>query len=169
MNRHDMPVPRVTTRCAFFLLAAALTSAACTLAELADQAKEYESSTVLVGRVEVGRERDGPIVVGAYARQGDGWHLAHQTLLHEHGGFELIVPRGDYTLFAFADRNGNGLFDADEPAARHAGNPGVHASGSGMVGGLDIESDDSETHRSHHLVVPGRAGVLAPIVLQPRR
>lgn len=111
---------------------------ACTLAKLGEQTREYEASTVLVGRVETGAHDDGAIVVGAYAREGDRWRLAHQTLLHEHGGYELIVPRGEYVLFAFADRNGNGLFDTGEPAAQHAGGRNVPASGSGMVGGLDM-------------------------------
>lgn len=111
---------------------------ACTLVKLDEQTREYEASTVLVGRVETGAHGDGAIVVGAYAREGDRWHLAHQTLLHEHGAYELIVPRGEYVLFAYADRNGNGLFDTGEPAARHAGGRSVPASGSGMVGGLDM-------------------------------
>lgn len=124
------------------LLALSLLLGACTLAKLDLQTREYEGSTVLVGRVETGAQRDGPIVVGAYTRASGRWQLAHQTLLHEHGGYELIVPRGHYTLFAFADRDGNGLFDAGEPAARHAGGRTVAVAQDGMVGGLDMVLGD---------------------------
>ncbi len=114
----------------------------CTLAKLDRQVRDYEASTVLVGRVEAGVHAEGPIVVGAYARDGRRPRLEHQTRLHEYGGYELIVPRGDYALFAFADRNGNGLFDPGEPAARYAGGRIVTAAGSGMVAGLDMELGD---------------------------
>lgn len=127
------------------LVAITATLAACTLARVGEQAREYAHASVLVGRVETGGQRDGPIVVGAYRREGDRWVLAHQTRLHEHGGFELIVPRGDYTLFAHADRNGNGLFDAGEPAARHAGGRSVVASGAGLIAGLDMVLGDGTT------------------------
>lgn len=130
--------PLTATRCVFFALLALGLLGACTLTKLNEQTREYEASTVLVGRVETGTERDGPIVVGAYSHDGARWVLAHQTLLHEHGGYELIVPRGSYVLFAFADRNGNGLFDTGEPAARLAGRYTVAAPGDGMVGGLDM-------------------------------
>jgi len=127
---------------------------ACTLAKLGVQTREYEASTVLVGRVETGVETDGPIVVGAYTREASRWQLVHQTLLHEHGAYELIVPRGDYVLFAFADRNGNGLFDAGEPAARHALGRTVAASGVGMVGGLDMVLGDGTTEVPRLLPAP---------------
>jgi len=44
----------------------------------------------------------------AAPRAGGARRLVHQTLLHGPGGYELIVARGEYVLFAFADRNGNG-------------------------------------------------------------
>lgn len=111
---------------------------ACTLTTLDTQTRAYEASTVLVGRVETGSQADGAIVVGAYTRDGGRWQLAHQTLLHEHGAYELIVPRGEHALFAFADRNGNGLFDPGEPAARYGGGRTVAVTHDGMVGGLDM-------------------------------
>ncbi|MBK8324516.1 MAG: alpha/beta hydrolase [Betaproteobacteria bacterium] len=126
-------------------LVAPLMAGGCTLAKLESQTREYDASTVLVGRVETGAHADGPIVVGAYTRGGPQLRLAHQTRLHEHGGYELIVPRGEHVLFAFADRNGNGLFDEGEPAARHAGGRPVAAAGSGMIGGLDMVLGDGTT------------------------
>ena len=137
------PPPLPTVRRHFVIaLIGPLLAGGCTLARLDEQVREYGASTVLVGRVETGALADGPIVVGAYTRDGGRPRLAHQTRLHEHGGYELIVPRGDYALFAFADRNGNGLFDEGEPAARHAGGRPVAAPGTGMVGGLDMMLGD---------------------------
>jgi len=133
------------SRQAFIGIFAGLLLGSCTLAKLESQTREYDASTVLVGRVETGAHADGPIVVGAYNRGGPQLRLAHQTRLHEHGGYELIVPRGEHVLFAFADRNGNGLFDEGEPAARHAGGRPVAAAGSGMIGGLDMVLGDGTT------------------------
>lgn len=122
--------------------AAVVALCGCTLARLGAEAREYESSTVLVGRVELGTEAEGTIVVGAYAGAPGRWQLVHQTLLHEHGGFELIVPAGQYALFAFADRNGNGLFDAGEPAASRGTVQQLQTGDSGMVAGLDMTLGD---------------------------
>lgn len=125
-------------------LGATLALQACTMGELAREADDYQASTVLVGRVEPGSAAPGPIVVGAYTRsEGGDWRLAHQTRLHEPGGYELIVPPGRYTLYAYADHNGNGLHDAGEPAARHRdGAAVVTAAGQALLGGLDLVLGD---------------------------
>jgi pimeloyl-ACP methyl ester carboxylesterase len=119
----------------------ALLLAGCTLARLDVEVKDFDASTVLVGRVEAPGPSHGlspgPVVVGAWAQDGTGWRLAHQTRLHEAGGYELIVPHGMYRLFAFADGDGNGLHDAPEPTASVPGlvtaNPGQP-----IVAGLDM-------------------------------
>lgn len=122
------------------LVAAAWLTSACTLLALKDETREFEASTVLVGRVETGGQADGPLVVGAWAQRDARRTIVHQTRLHEHGGWELIVP-GDaaYTVFAFADRNGNGLFDEGEPAATHPRE--VFARGP-LVAGVDLVLGD---------------------------
>lgn len=123
------------------LLLAGLGTAGCTLMRLHDETTAFDAATVLVGRVELGAQAEGSIVVGAYARSGGGWRLEHQTRLHEHGGYELIVGPGTYTVFAFADRNGNGLHDRGEPAAERSVPAALQAQGHGLVAGLDLVLD----------------------------
>ncbi|MFO1328086.1 MAG: hypothetical protein U1F56_12070 [Rubrivivax sp.] len=147
------------------LLAALLVLQACALGELQREAGDYEASTVLVGRVERGAVAEGSIVVGAYARGADGrWQRVHQTRLHESGGYELIVPPGRYALFAYADRNGNGLFDAGEPVARHAAGDVVAQAGQALVGGLDLvlgEGGVEVPRVAAALAISTQAGALA--------
>ncbi len=112
----------------------------CSLARLNVDVAEFDASTVLVGRVEPGVGPVRSVVVGAYARQADTWRLAHQVRLHEPGGYELIVPHGSYRLFAFDDRNGNGLHDPGEPAATLPDEV-VAVPGQSIVAGLDLTLD----------------------------
>ncbi len=148
---------------AAFIAAVAL--AGCTLARLDVETRDYDASTVLVGRVELGAAAEGAIVVGAHAAAGGRWQVLHQTLLHEHGGFELIVPPGEYTLFAFADRNGNGLFDPGEPAATRE--VGRVLPTSSMVAGLDMTLGDGTALQVPRLTPAPRhstqAGALAEL------
>lgn len=112
--------------------------AGCSVLGAGAQDHALRDATVLAGRVEAGVVSASAVVVGAYARDRAGWRLEHQTRLHEPGAYELIVSRGEYVLFAFADRNGNGLFDDGEPAASHGDGHAVSATGHGLVSGLDI-------------------------------
>lgn len=125
------------------LAAACVALAGCTLIRLNDEARAYYTSTVLVGRIAAPADWQGPVVVAAYGAADDGEMPAHQTLLHEPGGFELIVPAGSYRLFAFGDANGNGRFDAGEPAGEYAGGQSVTASGSGVIALLDFAIGDA--------------------------
>jgi len=121
-------------------MAVGLLVAGCALVELRHQADEFYSSTVLVGRVT--GAWTGPVVV--LARPADDAAgttpppVAAHALLHEPGGFELIVPKGRYRLQAFGDLDGNLRRDAGEPVARYRGEPAVVASGGGLVGALDM-------------------------------
>lgn len=136
---------RTTTRC--LAVASALAACACAFVRLHRQTREFDESTVLVGRVEAGAHERGSVVVGAYARgpaaDGTPWRLAHQTRLHEPGAYELIVPHGEYALFAFADDNGNGRRDAGEDAAAHAGGRIVATQRTPLVIGLDMTLGDA--------------------------
>ena len=88
-------------------------------------------TTVLVGTITCKQAWDKPIVVAAYARQNGALSLSHYTVLHEAGGYELIVPKGEYTIIAFGDGNANLTLDAGEPAGQYS--DAVMASGSGTV------------------------------------
>jgi pimeloyl-ACP methyl ester carboxylesterase len=110
----------------------------CSLVKLKQDASVYYASTVLVGRVDCPGSWQGPLIVAAYTRIGDRVNVAHQTLLHECGSYELIVQKGKYALFAFGDLDGNGRFDAGEPVGHYPGSAAVPATGTGVVGGLDF-------------------------------
>jgi hypothetical protein len=119
------------------LLAAALAVAlaGCTLLKLKDEAAAFYASTVLVGRIDGPPGYRGPVIVAATAHNPVA--VAHRVLLHEPGGYELIVPQGEYRLAAFGDANGNGRYDSGEPAGEYPGLP-VLASGTGVVASLDF-------------------------------
>jgi len=114
---------------------------ACSLVKLKDESKAFYSSTVLVGEVTAPDGWAKPIVVAAYTRQDGRLEIAHHTVLHEAGGFELIVPKGQYALFAFGDGNGNLTLDAGEPVGRYSRSP-VTASGTGLLMQLNFALSD---------------------------
>ncbi len=107
----------------------------CTLTRLDVEVKAFEASTVLVGRVEPGEAPAAPVIVAAWAGEGDDRRLVHQTRLHEPGGYELIVPHGRYRIVAFADLDGDGSHDDGEPAALAEA---TARPGEALVAGLDL-------------------------------
>ena len=120
----------------------------CTLAKLSKESKAFYTSTVLVGRVASPSGWHGPIIVAAHTRKFGRVSIVHHTLLHEPGGYELIVPKGQYALFAFGDTNSNGVFDAGEPAGEYTGAAPIVATGTGVVGSLDLVLKDASPVRS---------------------
>ncbi|MBI5721965.1 MAG: hypothetical protein HZC37_30190 [Burkholderiales bacterium] len=112
--------------------------AGCTLLELREQSDAFYASTVLVGRVTSAEGWNGPVIVLARSADDAGAPVVAQAMLHEPGGFELIVPKGRYRLQAFGDGNGNRRVDAGEPVARYRGAEAVQAPGTGLVGALDM-------------------------------
>ncbi len=118
------------------VLGAALT--ACSLVKLKQESAVFFASTVLVGRIDCPADWKGHVVVMAYAMADGRARVAHQATLHECGSYELIVPQGDYRLSAFGDANGNGVFDAGEPAGAYAASAAVTAPGTGIVAALDF-------------------------------
>ncbi|MFM9434570.1 pimeloyl-ACP methyl ester carboxylesterase [Janthinobacterium sp. CG_23.3] len=109
----------------------------CSLVKLKEESKTFYSSTVLAGYVSSAAPWDKPIVVAAYSTRNGRLEIAHHTVLHEAGGYELIVQKGEYGLFAFGDANGNLRLDAGEPVGDYAPAP-VPASGTGAVVNLDF-------------------------------
>jgi len=112
--------------------------AGCSLLELRQQSGEFYASTVLVGRITASPAWTGPVVVIARRADDAGAPVVAHALLHEPGGFELIVPKGRYLLQAFGDGNDNLRVDEGEPIARYRGAPAIDAPGQGVVGALDM-------------------------------
>ena len=161
---HSLPLRHSPHRAARAApLAVVLLIAGCTLSRLDVEVKDFDASTVLVGRVEAASGPPGAVVVGAWARDGMRWRLAHQTRLHEPGGYELIVPHGSYRLFAFADRDGNGLPDPGEPSASV---PVQATPGQPIVAGLDLvlgSSDEAPPRMVAAAAHSTQAGALADL------
>lgn len=137
-TRRDGGVVRAAAAAAAASVLGALASG-CTLARLDAQAQAYYESTVFVGRVDCARPCTAPIRVAALrAEAPPDAEPEHEVLLHEAGGYELIVRRGDYRLLAYADDNGNRRPDAGEPWAQLGVPMPVGASGTGVVAALDM-------------------------------
>ncbi|MCW5658671.1 MAG: alpha/beta hydrolase [Burkholderiaceae bacterium] len=132
-----MTVMRATRKLLLLLVSSSLL-AGCTLVKLKEESRSFYSSTVLVGRIDAPPNWDGAIIVAAFTRTLGRIETAHQALLHEAGGYELIVEKGEYGLFAFGDRNNNRIYDPGEPAGEYPGSGPVVASGQGVIAGLDI-------------------------------
>lgn len=117
---------------------------ACGFVQVSGDARTFYSSTVLVGRVASAAPGDTPLVVAAFARRDGALVPVHYTVLHEPGGYELLVPAGDYLVAAFADANGNLRRDAGEAAGQFRPGP-VAANGSGTVIELNFSVSSEPT------------------------
>ena len=110
---------------------------ACSFVKLNDEAKVFYSSTVFVGTVSTDAPWDKPVVVAAYTKRDGRLEIAHYTVLHEPGAYELIVPKGQYSVFAFGDANANLRLDASEPVGQYV-SPSIEATGTGLVAELNF-------------------------------
>jgi len=136
----------------------ALCPFACTLGgcgrfmELQKENVEYSAATVLVGRVSAGSWQ-GPVSIAAI-RHEKGKAIVQQDIwLHEAGGFDLVVPDGEYTLVAFGDRDNDGRPDRDAPAGSLAG--AVEVEAAGLMPALNISLQPGAAQQVRALLPPG--------------
>ncbi|MDQ8022493.1 MAG: hypothetical protein REI94_11690 [Moraxellaceae bacterium] len=141
-------LPRLASRPATLLLLALCSlSSACTLVRLREEAAAIDTATILVGTAQPARACVGPVQV--LALDMDRWsgtspsippvpHIAHHTRLFAPGGYELIVPKGRYTVLAFCDANNNLRHDAGEDAGWTDPAKPLAVSGDGVIIGNDI-------------------------------
>lgn len=95
-------------------------AAGCALLQVREESETIYDSTILVGLVTSAvASANAPVVVAASAKTGAQRDIAHYTVLHEPGPYELIVPRGKYYIFAFADTNRDLTYQPDEPAGHY--------------------------------------------------
>ncbi len=109
-----------------------LVMAGCTLLKLKENVAESLASTTLVGQIATVPPASGMIVVAAYSLKEGQRKIAHYTVLHEAGDFELMVPEGNYAVCAYHDQNSNLIYDAGEPAGQY-GDPKLVAAPAGGV------------------------------------
>jgi hypothetical protein len=110
----------------------------CTLVKIKKDVSMGLSSTILVGHVSTPYPGKGPIVVAAYSMNQGRREIAHYTILHDSGEYELMVSPGNYYIMAYWDKNSNRIYEEGEPAGQY-GNPKlVSVSAGGVVPQLDF-------------------------------
>jgi len=114
----------------------------CALFNLKKQVVILSDSTILAGNISSVSPLNMPVVVVAYSKYMNKRTVAHYTVLHEPGYYELMVPKGNYYIFAFGDRNGNLIYEAGEPSGQYISPEHVPAPGGGVVQNLDIVISD---------------------------
>jgi pimeloyl-ACP methyl ester carboxylesterase len=127
-----------TRRLSIFLLLVCFILGGCTLIKLNQDVKESLASTILVGHVSTTSPGKGPLVVAAYSIDHGKKEIAHYTILHESGEYELMVAPGNYYVFAFWDKNSNLIYDEDEPAGQYGSPKFVSVPPGGVVLQIDI-------------------------------
>ena len=115
------------------LLLLCFIAAGCTLVKLKENVSESLASTALVGQIATASPERGVIVVAAYSLKDGKREIAHYTVLHEAGDFELMVAEGNYFVCAYRDLNSNLVYDAGEPAGQYGEPKLVKAPAGGVV------------------------------------
>ena len=70
-----------------------------------------------VGQID-GTEDDSDILVGLFNREQGRLSISNFKTVNSGETFYMLVPKADYTLFAFSDSNGDFIYQAGEPAVR---------------------------------------------------
>ncbi len=109
----------------------------CTLIKLKKDVNRGLESTVLIGRVNANFTGNGPIIVAACSTS-EGKEIAHYTVLHDSGEYELMVGQGNYYVFAYRDKNSNLIYEAGEPAGQYGDPKLVVAPAVGVVFDIDF-------------------------------
>ena len=97
----EKALPIAYNRMTLTLLITCLVTSGCALIKLKKENTEGLSSTVLVGRISTAFPGKGPIIVSAYSMNQGKRKVAHYTVLHDFGEYELMVAKGNYYVFAY--------------------------------------------------------------------
>jgi pimeloyl-ACP methyl ester carboxylesterase len=144
------------------LLAAALLLEGCALFTLRKDNTFSRDSCLITGEVFAKEAVKGPIVVVALETVDGRLVVAHDTVLHEPGPYELLVRSGNCRVFAFADENRNRVLDPGEPAGIALGDKDdltIDAPAGGAVPDMAVVlSRDPETRRRLPADILARGG-----------
>jgi pimeloyl-ACP methyl ester carboxylesterase len=128
----------IFNRISITLLLLCLVTTGCALVKLKKEVRQVLASTILVGRISTAFPGKGPIVVVACSMNQGKREVAHYTVLHDLGEFELMVAKGHYYVFAYWDKNSNLIYDAGEPAGQYGDPKMVSAPAGGVVPEINI-------------------------------
>ncbi|TKB25467.1 alpha/beta hydrolase [Desulfopila sp. IMCC35006] len=117
----------------------------CSIYNLREEVKTINNSTILVGTVtESFPSGDAPILVVTYSKIGSHRNIEHYTKLHEAGPYELIVPKGEYFIFAFVDINHDSIYQHGEPSGQYSAQGLLVEQSGGVLINLDISIKNQE-------------------------
>ncbi len=94
-------------------------------------------STIVIGQIFIDVPIEGPVIVAACSAN-ENRTIAHYTVLHEAGEYELAVDQGNYYVFAFIDKNSNLVYDKGEPCGQHGDPKLVSVPPVGVVFDIDV-------------------------------
>ena len=120
-----------------WLLVTCMVATGCALIQSKKDIDQSLESTVIVGRVFAESSGNGPIIVAARSR-GEGHPIAHYSVLHESGEYELMVAPGKYDVFAYRDMNSNLIYEVGEPAGHYGDAGSLRVPAVGVVFDVDI-------------------------------
>jgi hypothetical protein len=118
INPLKRAMPPIAIRVGILLFLICFFSMSCALIKLKKEINRSLQSTIIVGRIYGKFPGSGPIIVAACSVD-EGKKIAHYTVLHDSGEYELMVDQGKYYIFAYWDKNSNLIYDADEPAGQY--------------------------------------------------
>lgn len=119
------------------LLLFSFSTTGCALIKLKKEVNTSLKSTVVVGRIYCKPQGNGPIIVAACSVD-ERREIAHYAVLHDQGEYELLVPQGEYFVFAYRDKNSDLTYDTGEPAGQYGDFKIVHVPAVGVVSDIDI-------------------------------
>lgn len=125
--------------CILIAIITCIAVSGCALYRVKQAEKEIRESAVIIGHVSCPAPSKGPIIVAAYPVYGDRKEVTHHTILHDVGEFELMVPQGEYYVFAYNDRNSNLIYDDGELASQYGHPKTVAAPAAGVIQNIEIE------------------------------
>ncbi|MCP4576342.1 MAG: alpha/beta hydrolase [Deltaproteobacteria bacterium] len=137
MNNLKTGMTSISQRVSIALFIICFAVMGCTLIKLKKEVNRSLESTALIGRIHAKITGNGPIIVAARSME-KGKGIAHYTVLHDSGEYELMVDQGDYYVFAFWDKNSNLIYDAGEPAGQYGDPKWVRVPPVGVVFDIDI-------------------------------
>ncbi len=139
-------LPPLSIRLGIALFILWFTGTGCALLKVKKGVRQSIESTVLVGLVATANHVKGPIIVAAYTIDKGERSIAHYTVLHEAGEYELLVAKGNYYIIAYHDKNSNLVYDDGEPAGQYGPPAWVSAPAGGVVGDLNLEIPEKGRH-----------------------
>ena len=128
------------------LLAVCFLATGCSLVKLKKEVAKSLASTILVGHVYTPTPGKGPIIVAAYSIEQGKREIAHYTVLHDVGEYELMVSKGNYYVFAYRDENSNLIYEAGEPAGQYGDPTLVSVPAGGVVSEIDFVIPENGNH-----------------------